>query len=149
MALRPLFGWWLSAAPLGRLHGLPPQLSAGGVDVAPQLPAHRDGDPLALQALLEGGHPAAGLQGALLHMVQGDQVYVSRRALQVPGQQIRLPVGVVHPVDHGVLVGDAPAGLFKIPAAGGKELLHPDTPVHRHDPAPGLVVRRVQGHRQR
>ena len=33
---------------------------AGGVDVAPQLPAHRGGDAVPLQPLLKLPHPAAG-----------------------------------------------------------------------------------------
>ena len=35
-----------------------------------------------------------------------------------------------------------------IAAAGGKKPIYPHPPVHRHDPAPGLVVRRVEGDRQ-
>lgn len=72
-----------------------------------------------------------------------------RRPLQVPSQQICLPVGVVNSVNHGVFIGDPSAGLFKIPAAGGEQLLHPYAPVDRHDAAPGFVVGGVQGHRQR
>ena len=56
---------------------------------------------------------------------------------------------VVDPVDHGVFKGYAPPGPAKIPVAGGKQLLHVPGPVHRHDPGPGLAVRRVEGHRQR
>lgn len=104
---------------------------------------------MALQPLLEGRHPPAGLEGALLHIVEGNQVHMPRRPLQVPSQQICLPVGVVNSVNHGVFIGDPSAGLFKIPAAGGEQLLHPYAPVDRHDAAPGFVVGGVQGHRQR
>ena len=72
---------------------------------------------------------------------------MTRLALQKARQPIRLLIGVVHPVRHGVLVGDAPAGPVKIPAAGLQQLLHANAPVDGHDPAPGLVVRGVEGNR--
>ena len=63
------------------------------------------------------------------------------------GQQVGLSVAVVDTVDHGVLIRDPPARGLEIPPAGVEEFLHPHAPVHWHDPAPGLVVRRVKGDR--
>ena len=74
---------------------------------------------------------------------------MSRHPLQLFGDEIRLPVVVIDTVDHGVLKGDPPPGLFKIPVAGVKQLLHVIGPVHRHDFGAGLTVRRVEGNRQR
>ena len=74
---------------------------------------------------------------------------MARHTGDAPGDQVCLPVVVVDPVDHGVFKGYAPPGPTEIPVAGGKQLLHIPGPVHRHDPGPGLAVRRVEGHRQR
>lgn len=52
---------------------------------------------------------------------------------QFLGDQIRLPVVVIDAIDYGVLKGDPPSGSLKIIVAGGKELLHIISPVHRHD----------------
>ena len=54
------------------------QLAAGGIDIAAQGSANRCGNTAVLQDLLKPSPrcPGAGLQGALLHMVQGDQVEV-------------------------------------------------------------------------
>ena len=74
---------------------------------------------------------------------------MSRHALDALGDQVGLPVVIVHAVDHGVLKADAAACLLKIPVAGGKQLLHVIGAVHRHDLGARLAVRRVEGHRQR
>ena len=72
-----------------------------------------------------------------------------RHAADALGDQIRLPVVIVNAVDHGIFEADAAARLFKIPVAGGKQFLHIIGAIHRHDPGPGLAVRRMEGHRQR
>ena len=61
------------------------QLAAGGVDIAAQLAADRNGNAVALQPLLKSGHPAAGLQRALLHIIERDQVHMAGRPLQHAG----------------------------------------------------------------
>ena len=71
-----------------------------------------------------------------------------RHALDLPGQQVRLPVVVVDPVDHGVLKGDAAAGLVEVVVAGPEQLLHVIGPVDGHDLGSGLAVRRMEGHRE-
>ncbi len=55
--------------------GLPAQLSAGGVYIAAQPPPDGGGPPF-FQLPLKGGHTGAGLQAALLHMVERDQIYM-------------------------------------------------------------------------
>ena len=72
-----------------------------------------------------------------------------RHALDLPGQQVRLPVVIRDAVDHGVLKGNAPPGFPEVVVAGGKQLLHVIGPVHRHDLGAGLTVRRMEGNRQR
>ena len=72
-----------------------------------------------------------------------------RHPFQQTGQQVGLAVGVVDPVDHGVLIGDPPPGGFKVPAAGVYQLLHSHRAVHRHNFGPGLVIGSMQGDRQR
>ncbi len=106
------------------LHCLAAELTAGGVNIAPQLAAYRSGHAVALQPLLEGRHPAAGLEGALLHIVERES---GSHAPASPSgaEPADLPASrVVNSVDHGVFKGDPPAGLFKIPVAGGEQLLH-------------------------
>ena len=68
--------------------------------------------------------------------------------LQPVPQQGGMAGGVVDPVDHGILIGDPPAGFGKIPAAGRKQGLHPRAPVDGHEGAPGFIVGGMEGHRQ-
>ena len=65
--------------------------------------------------------------------------------LQPLGQQVGLPVLVIDPVHHGVLVGDAPAGDVEITPAALQQPLHADRPVDGHEPGTGLVVWGVEG----
>ena len=58
----------------------------------PQLAAHRNGHAVPLQAPLKSGHPAAGLQWTLLHIIERDQVDMAGCPLQQPSQEISLPV---------------------------------------------------------
>ena len=99
--------------------------------------------------LLERRHTAAGLQGAFHHVVEGNEIHMARHPVELPGDQIRLPVVVVDAVDHGVLKGNPPPGLLEIPVAGLKQLLYIIGPVHRHDPGAGLTVRRMERDGQR
>ena len=59
-----------------------------------------------------------GLKGTLHHIVQGDQIHMSRHTGKLPGNEVCLPVVVVHPVNHGVFKGYAPPGPAEIPVAG-------------------------------
>ncbi|CAN4032353.1 N-acetyltransferase domain-containing protein, partial [Dysosmobacter welbionis] len=129
-------------------HGLPAELSAGGVDISTQAPPHGGGDAVGFQPFLKGPDPAGGLVGALHHVVQGNQIHVARHPPELPGDQVRLPVVVVDPVDHGVLKGDAAAGLVEVVVAGPEQLLHVIGPVDGHDLGSGLAVRRMEGHRE-
>ena len=81
------------------LHGFPTELTTGGVDIPSQLPPDRNVDTLLLQSSLECGDPAAGFQRALLDLIEGDEIHMARRPLQMRGEQIGLPVAVIHPVD--------------------------------------------------
>ena len=72
-----------------------------------------------------------------------------RLAPQQRRQPVGLLIGVVHPVRHGVLVGDPPPGDLEVPAAGVHEQVHPHGPVHRHQPGAGLVIGSVEGNAQR
>ena len=111
------------------------QLAAGGVDVAAQASADGGRHAQALQLLLEGRDAAAGLVGALHHVVQGDHIDVAGHTPELFGDQLRLPVVVVDAVDHGVLEADAAACLFEVAVAGIEQLLHIIRAVHRHDTA--------------
>ena len=73
---------------------------------------------------------------------------MARHPPELPGDQVRLPVVVVDPVDHGVLKGDAAAGLVEVVVAGPEQLLHVIGPVDGHDLGSGLAVRRMEGHRE-
>ena len=53
--------------------------------------------PVAFQTLLEGGDPSAGLQFALPHIVERNQIYMARGTSQVLGQQVSLFVTVIDP----------------------------------------------------
>ena len=104
---------------------------------------------MGFQPFLERRHTPGWLQRAFLHIVQRNQVYVSRHSPQLFCNEVRLPVMVIDSVDHGVLKGNPPPCFFKIPMAGVKQLLHIVGPVHRHDLRPGLAVRRMERYRQR
>ena len=99
---------------------------------------------MGLEALLERGNAPAGLELALDHVVEGDQVYMPRHAADLLRQQIRLPVVVVHAVDHRVFKRDAAAGLLKIAVASGEQLLHVVGVVDRHNAAARRAVGRVE-----
>jgi hypothetical protein len=117
-----------------------PQLTAGGINIASQLSPHRGSDAAALQTLLKLPHPAAGLQWRFRHFVERDQIYVARLAPQKLGQSIRLFIRIIHCLNHGIFIGDAPPGGLKIPPAGIHEQIHPYGPVHRHKLRAGLVI---------
>ena len=119
----------------------------GGVDVAPQPAPDGHGDPVALQALLEGRHPAAGLQGLSSTSLRGSGSHgpaspSAGRPAGPPAGPSRSPPSIM-----AYSWGDPPPGGLKIPAAGVHQLLHPHWAVDRHDPGPGLVIRGVEGNR--
>ena len=91
----------------------------------------------------------AGVQAALLHVVQGNEVHVGHGPFQPVAQQGGLARRIIHPVDHGILIRDAPPRLLEIPAAGCEEGVHPRGPVDGHESAAGLVVGGVEGNGQR
>ena len=126
------------------------QLAAGGIDVSAQGAAHGGGDAPILQRFLESSHcgPGAGLQGALLHMVERDQIEMGGQALEPAQQLFGIRFRIVDPIDHGILEADAPGGLRVVPAAGVQKLLAGVSPVHRHDPVPGFIVGGVEGNGQ-
>ena len=73
------FIWFIGNTPFLRFfHGLPAELSAGGVDISTQAPPHGGGDAVGFQPFLKGPDPAGGLVGALHHVVQGNQIHVAR-----------------------------------------------------------------------
>ena len=97
-----------------------------------------------LQSLLKCRDAAAGLEFALDHVVERNEVDVPRHSVNALGEQVGLPVVVVHAVDHCVLKRNAAACLSKIAVAGGEQLLHVVGVVHRHDTAARRAVRRVE-----
>ena len=126
------------------LHGLSPQLAAGGIDIPAETAAHRRRQAVGLQPLLKRRDAAAGLELAFDHVVERDQIDVPRHPADALGEQVGLPVVVVHAVDHRVLKRDAAAGFLKIAVAGGEQLLHVVGVVDRHDAAARRAVRRVE-----
>lgn len=99
---------------------------------------------MALQPSLKLCHPTAGLQRALLHVIKRNQIDVAGHSPQMAGQQIRLPIVVIHTVHHSVFVRDPSACPFKVTPATGKQLRNSHRAIYRHQLRPGLIIRRVQ-----
>ena len=114
------------------------------VNVAAQAAADRRRQAVGLKALLECRDALARLELALDHVVERDEVHMPRHAVDLFGQQVGLPVVVVHAVDHRVFKRDAAAGLLKIAVAGSKQLFHVVGFVHGHNAAARRAVGRVE-----
>ena len=74
---------------------------------------------------------------------------MGRQRFDSSGQKLRLLRRIVDAVDHGILKGDPPTGPPIVFPALLKQRVHAPPPVGRHKAAAGLVVRRVEGYRQR
>ncbi|MPN59310.1 hypothetical protein SDC9_207031 [bioreactor metagenome] len=104
---------------------------------------------MGFQPLLKRRRPFGRLERAFYHVVQWDEIHMPRHPPQLFRNEVRLPVAIVYAVNHGVLKGDAPSCFPKVPMAGGEQLLHRISPVHRHNFRAGFPVRRMEGDGQR
>ena len=73
---------------------------------------------------------------------------MARHSLQLGSHQVRLPIMVIHTVDHGILKGDTAARFLKILMTGGKQILHGIGTIDRHNFRSRLAVRRMEGYGQ-
>lgn len=105
------------------------------------------GIPACSQLRLEGRNSSAGagLERALLDMVQGDEIDMGGQAVEQANQMRRHLRRVIHAADHGVFKADAAARFCVIVPAGSQQRGDGIPAIDRHDRAADLVQRRVQG----
>ena len=127
------------------------QLSAGTVDISAQDSSNTNIYTIFFKSHLERGDGGAGplLVSPLPDGVHRNQVDVGAERSRDPGELFRVLRRVVDTADQRVLEGDAPPRRLEIGAAGLLDLLDAVLLRDRHDRPALLVVRRVQGDRER
>ena len=127
------------------------ELNAGRLDVGSQGPSNGGRDAVLFKDLREGFQPFRGTSDVVVfpHFIGGDQVDMAQHAFETGGQFSGALVGIVDAAHHRVLEGDPPVRGGDVVPAGLQQLFHAPAAIEWHDPVTDVVVRRVQGHRER